>query len=414
MIGHCEELSFPLSSLGVAAFSVLPFSRFSLLLFRSFALSLLLNINLTLRFPSIDNQNVTQNTNVSISIKNCLNPVWTKRLDLDYEFGQETKLNILIYYEGKNHDKPMGTCVFEVGDILGSRGNIKAKKIRNNGGVLYARVETLSNNAAASDELHLQLKGVHLKNVAGGLLGVSDPYFEIEKQWNDPSGVSWTFVHRSEVIKNNLSPQWNPCIIRLDRLHGEDHQHNTTLDDDEADCVKKTQLRIRLFDHNGNGKRKAMGMLEISVQELLDTNPLKAGTQHKDKEEFILRNERGTKIVGSLEMVAIDVRASSGKSDTHESPPSPPSTAPTTPTSPVTPTLPKSKSIIKRIRSRGQSSRPTNYDMSYVARSPARAYSSEQDEKERPLFIDYISGGCELNMCVAIDFTGSNGTSTRL
>jgi hypothetical protein len=368
MIGHCEELSFPLSSLGVAAFSVLPFSRFSLLLFRSFALSLLLNINLTLRFPSIDNQNVTQNTNVSISIKNCLNPVWTKRLDLDYEFGQETKLNILIYYEGKNHDKPMGTCVFEVGDILGSRGNIKAKKIRNNGGVLYARVETLSNNAAASDELYLQLKGVRLKNVEGGLLGVSDPFFEIEKKWNDPSGASWTVVYRSEFIKNNLSPQWNPCIIPLDRLHSENHQHNTTLDEDEADCVKKTLLRIRLFDRNGNGKHKAMGMLETSVQKLLDTDPLKTSTQRKDKEEFILRNEGGTKNVGSLEMVAIDVRASSEKSDTQE----------------------------------------------YVATLPARAYPSEQDEKERPLFIDYISGGCELNMCVAIDFTESNGTSTRL
>jgi Ca2+-dependent lipid-binding protein len=26
-----------------------------------------------------------------------------------------------------------------------------------------------------------------------------------------------------------------------------------------------------------------------------------------------------------------------------------------------------------------------------------------------PTFIEYISGGCELNLCVAIDFTGSNG-----
>jgi hypothetical protein len=30
--------------------------------------------------------------------------------------------------------------------------------------------------------------------------------------------------------------------------------------------------------------------------------------------------------------------------------------------------------------------------------------------KGGPNFVDYVSGGCDLNVCVAIDFTGSNGT----
>ncbi|EED88446.1 predicted protein, partial [Thalassiosira pseudonana CCMP1335] len=29
--------------------------------------------------------------------------------------------------------------------------------------------------------------------------------------------------------------------------------------------------------------------------------------------------------------------------------------------------------------------------------------------QQRPTFVDYVSGNCDLNMCVAIDFTGSNG-----
>jgi hypothetical protein len=28
-----------------------------------------------------------------------------------------------------------------------------------------------------------------------------------------------------------------------------------------------------------------------------------------------------------------------------------------------------------------------------------------------PTFVDFVTGGCDLNLCVAIDFTGSNGTS---
>jgi len=31
------------------------------------------------------------------------------------------------------------------------------------------------------------------------------------------------------------------------------------------------------------------------------------------------------------------------------------------------------------------------------------------EEIARPTFVDYLSGGCELNLCIALDFTGSNG-----
>ena len=41
----------------------------------------------------------------------------------------------------------------------------------------------------------------------------------------------------------------------------------------------------------------------------------------------------------------------------------------------------------------------------------------ETEEKlspEVPGFIDFLSGGCELSLCIAIDFTGSNGKSNLL
>lgn len=31
----------------------------------------------------------------------------------------------------------------------------------------------------------------------------------------------------------------------------------------------------------------------------------------------------------------------------------------------------------------------------------------------KPTFVDYLRGGLELNMVIAIDFTGSNGTPTQ-
>ena len=55
-------------------------------------------------------------------IKNSLSPKWTTSFLFDYEFGKETHINISIVDEvRKKNDKPMGSAVFEIGDILGSR-----------------------------------------------------------------------------------------------------------------------------------------------------------------------------------------------------------------------------------------------------------------------------------------------------
>lgn len=42
----------------------------------------------------------------------------------------------------------------------------------------------------------------------------------------------------------------------------------------------------------------------------------------------------------------------------------------------------------------------------YVPGAPASAPPAASGS---PTFVDYISGGCQLNLCVAVDFTGSNG-----
>jgi len=64
-------------------------------------------------------------------IKNSLSPKWTTSFLFDYNFGKETHINVSVVDEvRKQSDKPMGSAVFEIGDILGSRGSTKAKKTK--------------------------------------------------------------------------------------------------------------------------------------------------------------------------------------------------------------------------------------------------------------------------------------------
>lgn len=73
------------------------------------------------------------------------------------------KLCIQIYDKTKkDHYELMGSAYFDVGLVLGSPGQCRAKKL-NQGGMIIASIR----KGAGSGELRLKLKGVGLKNVDG-------------------------------------------------------------------------------------------------------------------------------------------------------------------------------------------------------------------------------------------------------
>jgi hypothetical protein len=70
----------------------------------------------------------------SRSIKNSLSPNWTKVFVFDYELGTPVKVAVQIFDEVRKGDnKTMGGVIFDIGELLGCRGNTKAKKLKHNG-----------------------------------------------------------------------------------------------------------------------------------------------------------------------------------------------------------------------------------------------------------------------------------------
>jgi Ca2+-dependent lipid-binding protein len=159
-------------------------------------------------------------------IKNSLSPHWTKTFELEYELGQLTRFNVGVYDEIRKakHNKPMGSAVFEVGEILGARGNLKAKKMRN-GGTLFCTISTAAPQSLG--QLNLGLRAIGLKNV-DGLFSKSDPFVEISAKTNTPGGLTWQPVYRSKPVMNDLNPVWNPISLDLNQLCP--HDDNTDED----------------------------------------------------------------------------------------------------------------------------------------------------------------------------------------
>lgn len=150
-------------------------------------------------------------------VKNELSPSWTTTFVVRHCFGKDTRINVGIFDEVRKSkgNKSMGSAQFEIGEILGSKGNVRAKRLKP-GGTLFVRV------ARASDldlgTFHLALQGQKLKNM-DGMFGKSDPFFVVETFAKGAhGGRQWLPVYRSEHVMNNLNPAWKECDIPVEKL----------------------------------------------------------------------------------------------------------------------------------------------------------------------------------------------------
>jgi hypothetical protein len=272
-------------------------------------------------------------------IKNSLNPDWTQSFTIDYTLGKPTNVLIKIYDEVRKGDnKSMGSCVFELGTVLGSKGSIQSKAIPNSRGIIYCKIEEEKDYG----NLKLKLAGVKLKNL-DGIFNKSDPFYEIQKR-DYGKGANWNVVYRSSYIKNDLNPDWDVVSLGL----------NSVCDGNLDQLIKLT-----VYDHEGSGKHELMGEIETSV------NGLVAAKSHGNG--FALKKDGDT--TGTILVSVADIINTQDAEDEE---------------------IPVAA-------------------MSNVKLSPSVPQISLGTKKSGPTFVDYIKGGCEINLSVAIDFTGSNG-----
>jgi hypothetical protein len=245
------------------------------------------------------------------------------------------KVAVQIYDEVRKGDnKPMGSTTFDIAEVLGSRGNTKARKIKG-GGTIFCHVA----KSTGSGLLRLGMSATKLKNTEG-LMRKSDPFFELSCKRDASGSLTWDNVFRSDVVKDNLNPQWKDAIVPLSHLN-------------QGDLDKP--ILITVYDFESKGDHVLMGQVETSVKALEGL----VGSS-------LTLKKRGS-ATGTLNIQKAEV---AGVED-----------------------------VIHKMASASVSApAPAAFVPSVV---PSSASS--------PSFVDYISGGCELNVCVAIDFTGSNG-----
>ncbi|RLN60745.1 hypothetical protein BBJ29_007139 [Phytophthora kernoviae] len=204
--------------------------------------------------------------------KDDLNPTWTKLFVVEFRFEALQQFKVEVYDQDSSAPNRLqdqdfiGAAEFTLGQIMGSPGQSGSflltrgkHKAKHQGSLLVKAEEVKASNEAA----RLRFSASGLANM-DGLFSKSDPFLVISRLRED--GNSWTQVHRSETIDNNLNPSWKRFEISLQQLCNGDYRR---------------AISLQVFDEDRGGKAELIGQVNTSLEELL----AKRGTN------FILHNE---------------------------------------------------------------------------------------------------------------------------
>uniref|UniRef100_A0A8B9PBS6 Copine 7 n=1 Tax=Apteryx owenii TaxID=8824 RepID=A0A8B9PBS6_APTOW len=189
-------------------------------------------------------------------IKSNLNPVFAKIFTVDYYFEEVQKLRFEVY-DSHGHagvgthddDDFLGGMECTVGQIVAQKRVtkplfLKYGKFAGKSTITVISEEISGNNGYV--ELAFRAKKLDDKD----LFSKSDPFLEIYRIDDDRSEQ---LVYRTEVVKNNLSPVWEPFKVSLNSL---------------CSCEEKRKLRCVVWDYDSRGKHDFIGEFFTTFEEM--------------------------------------------------------------------------------------------------------------------------------------------------
>uniref|UniRef100_A0A8C4IP62 Copine family member 9 n=1 Tax=Dicentrarchus labrax TaxID=13489 RepID=A0A8C4IP62_DICLA len=187
-------------------------------------------------------------------IDNTLNPDFVRKFVLDFFFEEKQNLRFDVYNVDtrssnlSKHDF-LGQMFCTLGEIIGSAGSrlertlsgIPGKKC----GTIIFSAEELSN---CRDIATMQLCANKLDKK--DFFGKSDPFLVFYRSNEDGT---FTICHKTEVIKNNLNPVWQPFTIPVRALCNGDYDRT---------------VKVDVYDWDRDGSHDFIGEFTTSYREL--------------------------------------------------------------------------------------------------------------------------------------------------
>uniref|UniRef100_G3PT78 Copine VII n=1 Tax=Gasterosteus aculeatus aculeatus TaxID=481459 RepID=G3PT78_GASAC len=188
-------------------------------------------------------------------IKSNLHPVFAKVFSWDYYFEEVQKLRFEVYdihgthSIGTRDDDFLGGVECTLGQIVAQKRMVKPLLLKYG---KYAGKSTITVHAEeiSGNNGYVELSFCAKKLDDKDLFSKSDPFLEIYRINDDETEQ---LVHRTEVIKNNLNPVWEPFKVSLISL---------------CSCDEERKLKCLVWDYDSRGKHDFIGEFYATFREM--------------------------------------------------------------------------------------------------------------------------------------------------
>ena len=183
-------------------------------------------------------------------IQDSLSPSWQKKFVVDYKFEERQRLRFAVYdvdsvsSQLEDHDF-LGYVEVNLAEIVASQSKGFSRKLSGRGGTIHILSEELSSN---KEEVTFNFYAQKLDKK--DFFGKSDPYLEVSRS---TEAGQYAVVHRTEVVMNNLNPQWKQFSLPVRTLCNGDYQRD---------------LMFSVFDWDSDGDHDFIGSFHTNLETL--------------------------------------------------------------------------------------------------------------------------------------------------
>ncbi|XP_019498151.1 PREDICTED: copine-7 isoform X7 [Hipposideros armiger] len=188
-------------------------------------------------------------------VPSCLHPTFSKVFTLDYYFEEVQKLRFEVYdsHGPSSHscqdDDFLGGMECTLGQIVAQKKMTQALLLKFGRNAGKSTITVIAEDISANNgyvELSFRARKLDDKD----LFSKSDPFLEMYRVNDDQSEQ---LVYRTEVVKNNLSPAWEPFKVSLNCL---------------CSCEETRPLKGLVWDHDSRGKHDLIGEFATTFAEM--------------------------------------------------------------------------------------------------------------------------------------------------
>ncbi|DAA20172.1 copine-7 [Bos taurus] len=188
-------------------------------------------------------------------VRSSLHPVFSKVFTLDYYFEEVQKLRFEVYdTHGPSslscqEDDFLGGMECTLGQIVAQKKVTRALLLKFGRNAGKSTITVLAEDISGNNgyvELSFRARKLDDKD----LFSKSDPFLELYRINDDQSEQ---LVYRTEVVKNDLSPTWQPFKVSLSSL---------------CSCEESRPLKGLVWDYDSRGKHDFIGEFSTTFEEM--------------------------------------------------------------------------------------------------------------------------------------------------